>query len=651
MKSARIALILLVAVLMFGLSRSTPAAPAPNSPATRPSEPQLQFAEVVRRVIDLIEPPANSVPRTLSMRVVLTEAAGLPKELAGQELQVAYQAPDRLKLSLQFDGQQYAGARNGNEIWFHDISRKFILFGATGRAMFNAEPAELDRTKLPAFSLPIGRAQLAMLMLSVAVEGAGSEAVDGTACDVLKVAPLPAARALGFNSGELRLWVRRTDGLPVRVVYTDGGVRVRIDLRDLAVTEPWPADKWNYPSGDGARVERIALGHVERFLRVLPTYFSNSIPTLGPATGQKRLVATAGKGRLEDHDGTRVLFLQGSPAEMGQQQGTLLREQVRDTAERMLWGVGVASSLAKGSWFFGEIESAQKRTQPFVSADVLAEIDALSDAVGIPRAEGRLANYFPELFHCSGFAVFGEATVGGTLYHGRVLDYLKGVGLEQSAVVTVRRQDGKNAWVNVGYAGFVGSVTAMNEKHIAMGEMGGGGQGDWDGTPMAQLVRKVMEEASTLDEAVSIMRIARRTCEYYYVISDGNTRRAVGIHATPTVFEAVGPGESHPQLPHAVKDAVLLSAGQRYETLVARVKANYGKLDADGARHLMDLPVCMPSNIHSALFAPETLDLWVANADSRNVASHTRYTHYNLGELLKAAPAEKVRLEDTFLKK
>ncbi|MCB1063290.1 MAG: hypothetical protein KDN20_10260 [Verrucomicrobiae bacterium] len=42
----------------------------------------------------------------------------------------------------------------------------------------------------------------------------------------------------------------------------------------------------------------------------------------------------------------------------------------------------------------------------------------------------------------------------------------------------------------------------------------------------------------------------------------------------------------------------------------------------------------MNSNIQSVLFAPDTLDFWVANADSENVASHTRYTHYNLRELL-----------------
>jgi hypothetical protein len=49
----------------------------------------------------------------------------------------------------------------------------------------------------------------------------------------------------------------------------------------------------------------------------------------------------------------------------------------------------------------------------------------------------------------------------------------------------------------------------------------------------------------------------------------------------------------------------------------------------------MTRPVCMNSNIHSVLFDPETLDFWVANADSANPASHTRYTKYNLAELLK----------------
>ena len=79
----------------------------------------------------------------------------------------------------------------------------------------------------------------------------------------------------------------------------------------------------------------------------------------------------------------------------------------------------------------------------------------------------------------------------------------------------------------------------------------------------------------------------------------------------------------------------VISGGKRYDTLVERIEAGYGRFDADSARDLMTRPVCMDSNLHSVLFAPDTLDFWVANADSQNPAAHTRYTRYNLQELLE----------------
>src|SRR5207244_12952066 len=133
-----------------------------------------------------------------------------------------------------------------------------------------------------------------------------------------------------------------------------------------------------------------------------------------------------------------------------------------------------------------------------------------------------------------------------------------------------------NGGVNVSSAALVGSVTAMNEQRLAMGEVGGRGEGRWDGKPMAQLVREVMEKASTLDEAVEIMRKGPRTCEYYYVISDGRAHKAAGIKATPEIFEVVGPGEAHPQLDSPIKDTVLLSAGDRYRELARRTEEGFG---------------------------------------------------------------------------
>jgi hypothetical protein len=154
--------------------------------------------------------------------------------------------------------------------------------------------------------------------------------------------------------------------------------------------------------------------------------------------------------------------------------------------------VGVGSSFAKGRWFFGEIEEAQRRITPFIDPRYLAEMDAIALASGHEPEEARLANFFPELFHCSGFALFGEATAGGKMYHGRILDYLKGMGLEQNAVHRPTRPG----------PGLVNSATPASsarhrhERETSIGEMGGGAKSSWDGKPMARALREVMEKAT-----------------------------------------------------------------------------------------------------------------------------------------------------------
>jgi len=609
-------------------------ATAQQVPTNSPTE---VFAKALTRLAAIVQPPPNEPARTFSTTVRIVKAGGLPKELAGREFELAIQAPDHLRLAAEWEEQRYIVGRDGQELWVHVPGKQFGLLGTTNVARFSSAPASQDTTPLGPLKLPVPAEQLMLLPLLTELEALPNETVGGAACRVLKAKPrAEAAQALKLPRGTFQFWIRESDFLPAGLAYQEtDGLEVRIELAQPQFTDPAPASKWKLQPGPGDKIESVARSHLTRFLSVAMGSLGEKIPALGPATGEQRIIAREGNGRLEMRDGTRVLFLQGTPEEMGRQHGALLKKEVRRLVDQILFGVGVGSSFAKGRWFFGEIETAQQRLSPYLDQRYLREMDALAGAAGLPREEVRLANVFPELFHCSGFAVFGKATMDGHLYHGRILDYLRGMGLEQNAVVMVFRPDRGNAWVNVGYAGFIGSVTAMNEKRVAIGEMGGKGEGHWDGKPMAELVREVMERANTLDEAVDIMRKGPRTCEYYYVISDAKTKRAVGIAATPDKFEVIQPGQSHPLLPHPVPDTVLMSAGDRYEELARRVQASFGKLDAQGARELMKRPVCMTSNIHCALFAPDTLEFWVANADSQNVAAHTRFTHYNLAELLK----------------
>ena len=134
---------------------------------------------------------------------------------------------------------------------------------------------------------------------------------------------------------------------------------------------------------------------------------------------------------------------------------------------------------------------------------------------------------------------------------------------------------------------------------------------------MAFLVRMVLEEADSLARGIAIFGDNPRTCEYYFVMADGKTGKAVGMEACWNVFGVVGMGESHPLLPHAIKDAVVLSAGDRYTELVKRVEHGLGSFDAQSARRLMDRPVAMKSNLHSVLFETTTTRFWSPTLEGR----------------------------------
>jgi outer membrane lipoprotein-sorting protein len=598
--------------------------------AAQEAPPEL----VVGRLIEAQQFLAGQIPHaaSLSLTLKVESATGSFKTLSGKPLDLQLEPPNRFAVTTELNGPVSLRS-DGTKLWIHVPSKNLLLEGDPGVPRFSTRPDSTRAAAPPSLQLPIQPAQigLAAALVNITEESAAPQRT------ITLSAKPEAIDSLGFPQGTLRLSLD-SENWPETVTYNDGhGNSATVRITSRSTGPSLPPESWK-PATD-QKPERVALVHLTKFLETAIAGLGAGIPSLPPATGTRQLVATHGKGRLEMHDGTRVLFLSGTPEEMGAQQGTLLRSEIRRVVDRILYGVGVGSSFDKGRWFFGEIEEAVRRTGPFVDPRHTREMDAIAAAAGLDREEVRLSNFFPELFHCSGFALLGKATEGARIYHGRVLDYLRGVGLEENAVVAVIRPDEGNAWVNLSYAGFVGSVTAMNEKQLAIGEMGGRGEGHWDGKPMAQLMRDVMEKTSTIDEALAHMRSTPRTCEYYYVLSDAKSHRACGIKATPDTFEVVWSGEAHPQLADPISDTVVLSADDRYKELVRRVREGFGKFTADSAIQLMTRPVCMTSNIQSVLFAPDTLDFWVANADGQNVASATRFTKYNLRALLDSTPA------------
>lgn len=390
------------------------------------------------------------------------------------------------------------------------------------------------------------------------------------------------------------------------------------------------------------------------------------------------ILSREGKGFLEQKNGQQVLHLKGGSYERGYQHGVLLKQQVQRN-------INAYVDNAK-SPIPGRAEEFAKNIPlllSFVPDHFKEEMQGLADGSEVPLPKIIALNLFPEMFHCSGITVCNNASQNGELYHVRVLDYSIGKNLQSTSVLQVVEPENGKAFLNVSYAGFIGCVTGMNQEKIAIGEIGGWGYGFWRGMPMAFLLREILEKASSLSDVKSILQNTPRTCEYYYVFSDGKTKESIGVYATSSQLHFIQPGSSYAmiaagplpenygekgdhdkvflsecQLENTPYQTVLLSQDQksavlycaqpsdcllltgytnakRYPVLAERVLSNYGSIDEKALMEIIKCPVAHPSNLHNAIFQPSELKVWISHAGPNDEpACDQQYLEWNLSNLL-----------------
>src|SRR5436305_5196815 len=107
---------LLLALLVAVLVASVPTARA-GSDAIDGDEVLLS---AVNKWTDLIEPPEGAPARTVSAMIKMIKTAGLVREAADATGEIAYQAPDRLRVSALVGGQTYSAGRDGQQLWVHE---------------------------------------------------------------------------------------------------------------------------------------------------------------------------------------------------------------------------------------------------------------------------------------------------------------------------------------------------------------------------------------------------------------------------------------------------------------------------------------------------------------------------------------------------
>ncbi len=267
-------------------------------------------------------------------------------------------------------------------------------------------------------------------------------------------------------------------------------------------------------------------------------------------------------GRLELHisksNSVRVLFLSGTPRQMGRQCGALTGNMIQRVIEKST-AIFTATGLPE-VLVHQVVDRCWERLRPFAPARFMDEIAGIAEGalengakisdndlyrlvtmtnLDMYKREERFlemlgpdAADFMERFEaipalsCTMFAAWGDRTEGGKLYALRNLDWVSQAGLHEEKLITVYRPEGRNAFVSIGYAGGIGCLAAMNEKGISLSEVGAFSTSEeLDGIPWVLMARQVMEESDTLDEAAAIVRTAAHTLGYNYLVADGDPER------------------------------------------------------------------------------------------------------------------------------
>ena len=335
-----------------------------------------------------------------------------------------------------------------------------------------------------------------------------------------------------------------------------------------------------------------------------------------------------------------VVYLQGSYHDMGVQYGQQAAAAIKYLVNK-LDSVTAAMGITQD-----KIMQAYAAMEPFIPKKYKEEMAGLAEGSGVPLKEIHMLHAIPDLseYHCTFFVAWDGATKDHDLYQIRALDYAMNAHFQDHPALIVYKPDSANAFVNVGWLGFIGVVSGMNARQLAVSEIGenfGPEHETLQGEPMPFVLRDVLEQAGTVEQGIDIIKNAKRTSSFLYAIGSGKEKYGRALKTAKDIFEVYDDTNLPKPVPR-LKDLVYFSMGCDWERTTPDkytvktydfLKAHWGQIDEKVAKDLMH--TVGTGDLHAVVYRPSTLDLWVANAGIDRTPAYNRdYVHLNLKEAL-----------------
>jgi hypothetical protein len=340
------------------------------------------------------------------------------------------------------------------------------------------------------------------------------------------------------------------------------------------------------------------------------------VPTASAQAPFRHAERSHGPAELKYYGKIPVLTVRGGPDELGSQIGTLqvavlndFQKLVENYVRFRGWQDIYPVLLKTGSFLEWNLPAAHRREfsaaakTSKVDRDLLILINTAFDVVSA--------------FACSTFAVEPARSEAGGPLMGRNLDLPRFANLHELTLVTVYRPGGgKRAFASIGFPGLFGVVSGMNDAglSIAVNEIldakDPGTRFNPFGTPKLFLLRRVLEECATVEEAETLLRAASRTGMMAVTVCDTSRCAVLEVTSKAVVRRDASGGLATCTNHFQSKELCVGESCKRLDRLEEhRGRAKFGLKDVAAALHAANFGEL---TMQTMIFEPATLRLHLA---------------------------------------
>lgn len=262
-----------------------------------------------------------------------------------------------------------------------------------------------------------------------------------------------------------------------------------------------------------------------------------------------------GRNWFEERDGLHVLYLTGSPFEMGYANGVLTQDLIHQQEDVVLRLVDRVAPFALTKFLLQfAVVYKNRHLHTFVPAAQRLEMLGLSR--GCPDAHPEMGPHYNRVvsFHaaqdisymmmhsrwvvgaCTAFGAWDTRTVNGHLLAGRNFDWEADPVFDRERVVILCEPQEGIPFVSLAWAGMVGCVSGMNREGLSVTVNGAPSELPRDvATPTCLVAREVLQYAATLSEATNIIARSRVFVSGLFLVGSRRDGRFLVVEKTPQV--------------------------------------------------------------------------------------------------------------------